>query len=113
MGRTLLVGASTGVWREWLKENRQGRDLLFLDPADADHGFPGRVALFQGEKCTRWSFLGSLYSQRSPHVVLHGLFVTIFHACYDAIVELSPYQQNSLRLQLARMCAEIVSAETV
>jgi polynucleotide 5'-kinase involved in rRNA processing len=108
VARTLIIGSDTGVWRDWLRQHREGRELLSFDPADADLGLPGRLAAYDGDTCSAWRFYGSLSPQRAPHVLMAGLSALIRNASADAIVELFPYRPGPLRLQLARACAEAI-----
>ena len=113
MPRTLLVGSQTGAYREWLKEHRSSRDLLCLDPADPDSGPPGRIALYREEKCQAWGFIGSLSALRAPQMLLAALERLLPELSEDAIIELFPYRPSPLRLQLARLCAQILRPEAI
>lgn len=113
MGRTLLIGSQTGVWRDWTRDNLNGRDSVTLDPALADFGIPGRMALYRDGKPVRWHFVGSLSAQRSPHTVLAGAAQILQVADMDAVVEMFPYRTGPLRLQMARLTAEIVQPKRI
>jgi hypothetical protein len=113
MPRTLLIGSNTGVWREWMRANRGENDLLCLDPADSDSGFPARIAHYRSEKCVGWRFVGSFSALRSPHVLLAVLSELAVALPENAIVELFPYRPSPLRLQLARLCAAMVKPERI
>lgn len=113
MGRTLLIGSETGVWRERLQELGAERSFLSLDPANADFGFPGRLAHFQGGRCVEWRFFGGLTATRAPHVALAGLAALLPRLSADAVIELPPYRVGSLRLQMARLAATMIRPDRI
>lgn len=113
VGRTLLIGSQTGVWRDWLAEQLGGRRFVGLDPADASRGTPGRLAVFEGESTLAWRFFGSLDARRAPHVLAARLPALLEAAGPEAVVELFPYRPGPLRLQLARLVAELVLPEAI
>ncbi len=112
MPRTLLTGSATGVWRDWLRENLEGREVLCLDPASSEFGLPGQVARFRDGKRTAWRFVGSLDPMRAPHVVLTAASALLADAAEDLVVEGFPYRPGPLRLQALRLLVETVGPET-
>lgn len=82
----LLVADPKWTWREWLKENLRGRDLVCLDVADADHGPPARAFLLRDGKVRAWRFVGSIHPNRNPVDLLIGAATLIAQAKEDALV---------------------------
>jgi hypothetical protein len=113
MGRTLLLGTPQTSWREWLKANRKERDLICLDPADANAGVPARLTLFQAEKTIAWRFYGSLDAQRFPHVLVAGLPYLLAKAADDAIVESPAYRATPLNRAVAALIAQLVQPSEI
>ena len=113
MARTLLIGSPETSWRSWLKENRDSRDLIILDPADPDHGQLGRVALFKGEKpiCTR--FYGCLAATRAPHVLIAALSLLLRQSSEDLIVQLFPLQGGPLLRHVVLLMAQMIMPEQI
>ena len=56
----MLIGHAKVSWREWLKAHRKGRDLIVLDPADAELAPPGRFSLMRGDKVIAGRFFNTL-----------------------------------------------------
>lgn len=108
MGRTLLIGSETGVWREWLKAERRNRDLIVLDPADANYGFPTRLVLLRGDRVVAWSFLGSLEPMRAPHLTMAALTAFLAAAESNAIVASFPYRPGPLAHQMTLLVDQMV-----
>jgi hypothetical protein len=113
MGRTLLIGNPRTTWREWLKANREHRDLLCLDPSDTQQGLPGRVALFKGEHPAATRFYGALDPQRAPHVLVAALAEMLPQMGDHGIIQLFPYRAGPLMRQVAMLCAEISRPDRV
>ena len=109
MPRTLLIGSPSTSWRAWLKENREKRDLLVLDPTDPDHGQLSRLALFRGEKLLDSRFYGSLDASRAPHVIIAALAHLLPLANEDAIVQLFPFRGGPLNTHVVRLIAQLVN----
>lgn len=108
MGRTLLLGHTGADWRSWLKQHRNHRDLILLDPADASHGALARLCLIRGEKTVFWRFYGSLDAARSPHVLIASLAEMLSRSDDDVIVQLFPMRGGPLSLQAIHLCSQIV-----
>jgi hypothetical protein len=113
MGRLLLVGSAATTWREWLKENRNERDLICLDPAEPSQSPPGRLCLFHGDKAVAWRFYGSLDAQRAPHLILAALAALLSQAADDAIVQLFAYRNSPLMRHLAMLVAQMVQPTSI
>lgn len=113
MGATLLIGGPDSSWREWLRENLQGRDLLSLDPSDPTLGPPARLTLFRGQKTVAWSFFGGLDPLRAPHVLLAGAVRLMERAAADAVVQLFPCRPAPLQRQLSHLVAEALRPERI
>ncbi len=113
MPRTLLIGHAGVSWREWLKANRKGRDLLLLDPADPNFGAPGRLTLWRGEKLLATRFFGSLDALRSPHIVAAVLAEFLSIAGEDVLIQLAPYRPTPLGHQLLLLLAAQAKADTI
>lgn len=105
---TLLVGAAGASWREWLKTHRRGRDLLVLDPADADHGPPARCALYRGERAVAWRFVGSLEPTRNPLAILQAGATLASRAEGDLVVLLFQVRFSPAVRQLALAVAQVL-----
>lgn len=112
MSRTVLVGAPQFSWRAYLKDHRGGRDLVILDPADADIGTPGRLSLYHGSKLVDWTFFGALDVLRNPIAWMAGAIRLLAQASEDALVLFFPFQPSPAARQLAlQMCQLIQPAE--
>jgi hypothetical protein len=109
MPRTLLIGSPSTSWRAWLKENRENRDLLVLDPTDPDHGQLSRLALFRGEKLVDSRFYGSLDASRAPHVIIAAIAHLLPLAAEDVIVQLFPFRGGPLNTHVVRLIAQLVN----
>lgn len=112
MAYTLLLGTQGSAWHEWLKDHRQGRDLILLDPADAHYGAAGRVWLIQGDRA-RSRLYGSTDPQRAPHVMALALAEFLGLAGEHAIVQLFAYRPTPLLSQLAQLTAFLVRPEHI
>lgn len=108
MGRTLLIGSQTGVWREWLREHQAGREWVGLNPADAEATFPARFSRIREGRVQSWRFAGSLDAMRAPHSALAAANALVRESEEDAIVELFPFRVGPLRLQVARLAIESI-----
>lgn len=113
MGRTLLLGHAGASWREWLKGNRHGRDLVLLDPADANFTVPGRLNLIKGDRVIESRFYGSLDAQRAPHMLIAGAIDLLGTASEDALVLLYAYRPTPLVRQLTLSLANMIRPECV
>lgn len=113
MGRTLLLAHPGATWREWLKENRKGRDWICLDPNDPAQSPPARLALFRGERPVASRFYGSLDAARAPHVLLAALAQLLGQAGEDAIVQLAPYRPTPLMRQVVTLAAQMVQPDEI
>jgi polynucleotide 5'-kinase involved in rRNA processing len=113
MGCTLLIGTRKTTWREWLKSNLGDRDLLLLDPADADHGTPARVSLFRGEKCLGWRFVGSLDATRNPIALMQGVASLSLQAKDGFVVQLFDYRHQPVARQLSHAIAQMLRPDHI
>jgi len=113
MGRTLLIGHPGVSWREWLKGNRKDRDLVVLDPSDADGAPPGRLVLLRGGKATQSRFYGSLDSNRAPHVLIAALAELLASAGEDALIQLPAHRPSPVGHQLLLMLAALAKPEHI
>lgn len=113
MARTLLLSSPEFTWREWLKANRNERDLLILDPGDPAQGPPGRLVLFRKQKPLYWRFFGSLNPGRSPHVLVCALAQMLNRIDRDGIVQLFPGRGFPVLEQTAHLCAELFAADEI
>lgn len=104
MAETLLLGPQGSAWHEWLKDERRGRDVIILNPADAHHGPAGRFTLLQGDRAVP-KFYGSTDPQRAPHVLLAALFELCSVAAPDAIIQLFAFRPTPLLRQLVHLIA--------
>lgn len=109
MGRTLLIGSAGTQWRERREELVAHRPHLLADPRCADRGTPARVALYRGDRCVAWRFLGALDPARNPIGLLQGLAELLPEAGADAVVELFAPTPTPLARQLAVACAQIAA----
>ena len=106
----MLIATPNASWREWLKENLGGRDLLLLDPADANHGPAGRLCLIRGDRVVAWRFYGSLDPQRAPHVLIAAATAM---ATEDAVVQLFSYSPTPLLRHLAILLAQLLRPQEI
>lgn len=113
MGRTLLISSPRSSWREWLKANRRGQDLICLDPTDPQQGVPGRLALFRGEHPIAVRFYGSLDAQRSPHVTVAAAASLLGRADGDVLIQLFAYRPTPTLHQTALIVADLVQPDKV
>lgn len=113
MGRTLLLGTDGASWYEWLKDNRKGRDLVVLDPADAHYGPAGRMWLIKGEKPAYSTFFGSIDPQRAPHILTAALAEFLDHASPDVLVQLFAYRPTPMLKQVAELLAFLMRPEQI
>lgn len=113
MGRTLLIGSQTGVWRDWHREELASRDWVVLNPADAEGTCPGRFSLVRDGRVAAWRFAGSLDAMRSPHWTLAAATALLKEASEDAVVEMFPFRLGPLRLQLARLIVEAARPDRI
>ncbi|MCH7944446.1 MAG: hypothetical protein IIC73_00290 [Armatimonadetes bacterium] len=113
MDATLLIADPRWTWREWLKENLDGRDLVCLDVSDADHGPPGRVFLMREGKVRSWRFVGTVVAARNPVDVLAGGLRLAREASDDAVVLSFDVGDSPLLRQMALALAESVGAASV
>lgn len=108
MGRTLLIGTPQTSWRDWLRENRGKRDLLCLDPAEAEHEFLGRFVLLHGDRPIASRFFGSLDPQRAPHVLIAALSHALPSLSPDALVQLFAYRETPTLRQTAQLVVDLL-----
>jgi hypothetical protein len=113
MPRTMLVGAQTGVWREWLRSPQAPAAHLCLDPASCEHGPAARLTLTQGERTLGWRFFGHLGARRAPHSLFAGLEALLEKAPEDVAVELPPHRPNPLGVHLSRLLAERIRPDRI
>ena len=108
MPRTLLIGNHGSTWREWVKENRDGRPFLCLDPSDPQQSIPGQLCCFQGSKPLSSRFYGSLDAQRAPHVMVSTVAQAIEAFPDDLIVQLFPYRSMPLLRQATILISQLL-----
>lgn len=113
MGRTLLIGTPQTSWREWLRDERGKRDLLCLDPADPEHDFLARFVLLRGDRPLFTRFLGSLDSQRAPHVLISALSRALPLLGDDALVQLFAFRETPTLRQTAQLVVELLKPDQV
>lgn len=111
MGRTLLVNHASASWRAWLKTNLGSRDLLVLDPADANYVQPGVFTLIKKDKPVWSQFYGSLDPMRSPHLLIASLVKGLEMASEDAVILLFAYRSTPLMRQVYQLVQEIAKPE--
>lgn len=108
MGKLLLVGGGSAAWADWLKDNRAGRDLVVLDPADAHYGAAGRLWVLRGVRPIYSAFYGSLDPQRSPHLLVAALHEFLDVVDDNAIVQMYPMRASPLMRQLTQTVTGMV-----
>lgn len=119
MSRTLLLGDASSSWREWLRANGRGRDVVLLDSADGSHGPPCRFLRLQEGKVVDWAFAGSLDPTRDPIRTLNEAARAIADSGPDLIVQSFAYRATPvgrhLTLAVAHLArpSEIVVADTL
>jgi hypothetical protein len=102
VGRTLLLGSPGHTWREWIKSNLQGRDLIVLDPGLADFAHAGQISVIRGERTVAEAFVGGLEASIAPHVITAGFRRLLFHAGPDAMVLSFSWHASPLLRQVLR-----------
>lgn len=113
MARTLLLSTQDRTWRDWLKENRKGRDLICLDPTEPDQSPPTRLCLFRDEKVVAWRFYGSLDPQRSPHILLTALVQLLGQAAEGVVVQLWPNRGTPLIRHVTMLASQLVKPDQI
>lgn len=108
MGKLLLVGGGSAAWSDWLKDNRGGRDLVVLDPADAHHGAAGRLWVLRGTRPIYSAFYGSLDPLRAPHLLIAALHEFLGVVDDSAIVQLFPLRASPLMRQLTQTITDMI-----
>ncbi|MBL8048771.1 MAG: hypothetical protein JNJ45_08820 [Chthonomonas sp.] len=107
MPRTILIGTANHSWRSYIREHRGDRDLAVLDPMDAHHGTPGRLALYHGDKCVDWVFLGAIDAQKNPLALIAGSIRLLAQSSDDTLILFPNFQgvpaARQLLLQLAQL----------
>lgn len=113
MGSTLLLGAPGTSWREWLRENLHGRDLLIADPSDATLGPAARIELWRDERLLAWRFYGALSPTRAPHILIDSVRSLADLASADYVVALPAYLPGALLRQVSIRIAEALRPERI
>lgn len=113
MSRTLLIGHPGVSWKEWVRDNRDGQDLLNLDPLDPEQEPPGRLTLRKGSRLSKWTFYGSLDSNRAPHVLVAGLIDLLRFAGDELWVQAPAYRPSPLARQTLQLIAQIVQPDAI
>ena len=108
MGKLLLVGGGSAAWADWLKDNRAGRDLVVLDPADAHYGAAGRLWVLRGIRPIYSAFYGSLDPQRAPHLLMAALHEFLGVVDDNALVQLYPMRATPLMRQMTQTVTSMV-----
>ena len=103
-GVTLLVGHAGHSWRDWLDLRLGDRVLVVGDPANAEHGAPGRVVRVVGEKVDAWRMVGTIDFLRNPLGWLAAIGELVTEDCVlvTPTVRDSPAARHSL-LAMAQM----------
>lgn len=113
MGRTLLIGTGGTTWRAWLKDNRGGRDLIVVDPADPEPSHLARAAFLRGGKVMRSCFYGSIDPMRAPHVLIAALAELLPLAKEDAIIQLFPLKGGPLAKHVVHLMAQLAAPSQI
>jgi len=108
MSRTLLVGHPKGSWRDWLKANLGTRDLLILDPTDADHGPAARAVLLRDEKVVGWRLIGTIDPQRNPLGLISAGAILSRRTLRSAVILTHSVRLAPVLRQIALAIAEII-----
>jgi hypothetical protein len=108
MSRTLLFGRPDVHWRDWIKEHRGRRDLLVLDPADADHGPAGRVLAVQQDRVVAWRYVGTTDTTRNPVALLQAAVELGAVVGPNAIIQGFPLPGSLGMRQLAMTLAQML-----
>lgn len=111
MGRTLLVGHQTFTWHDWLKGS--SRDIVNLDPRNADHGPSCRAFWISGGKVRSWTLIGSVDAARNPVGLLTAAWRLAEKAAPDAIVSLFEVRSTPVLRQLALDLAQALAPTEV
>ncbi len=109
----LLLGQDGAAWHAWLEENRKGRDLILLDPADAHYGPAARLWLIKGDKPVHSLFFGSLDAQRAPHLIIAGCVELLQAASPGVLIQYFPFRPSPLMRQLAQTLAFMIRPEQI
>ncbi len=110
---TLLVGHHKWSWRDWLRANLQDRDLIVLDPANADHGPPARCLLVRAGKVVDWRLVGTLDVQKNPVAWFAASAALLRSAKNDPVVLTFPLRPSPVLRQLALGIAHVLQPKTV
>jgi polynucleotide 5'-kinase involved in rRNA processing len=113
MARTLLLSTNDRSWRDWVKANRKGRDLICLDPTEPDQSPPGRLCLFRDDKVVAWRFYGSLDPQRSPQILLTALIELLEKAAEGVVVQLWPNRGTPLIRHVTMLAAQLAKPDQI
>ncbi|MFZ4507582.1 MAG: hypothetical protein ACOYON_07795 [Fimbriimonas sp.] len=113
MGRTLLVGSADTSWRDWLKAERRGRDLIVIDPADTTFGHAGRLVALRGDRPVMARFYGSLDAARAPHMIIAALVEMLRLTDENAIILCFPINGSPLLRQLLLLVAQFVRPDRI
>ncbi len=107
---TLLVGIAGHSWRDWLESRLGERGLVVADPANAEHGAPGRVLRILNGKINSWRLVGSIDYLRNPL----GWLSAIGELVVDGDVVLGPVVRDApaARYSLLSM-AQMISADQI
>jgi len=108
-----LLGQDGAAWHAWHQENRKGRDIVLLDPADAHHGPAARLRLIKGDKTAQTVFFGSLDAQRAPHVLVAACVELLNAASPGAFVQCFPYRPSPLMRQLTQTLAFLIRPDQI
>ncbi len=94
-------------WREWIKLNRTGGEILVLDPACCDHTTPGRVYIWRNDKLVEWRFVGTLDPQKNPLAILGGLAELIPFLSEDSTLLMFEWRHTPLLRQMSLLVGRL------
>lgn len=108
MTRTLLIGTHEFSWREWVKRELRGRDLLVLDPNEPNQNALARVCLVREGKVVAYRFVGSLDPLRNPLAVLQATTQLLAKANENVVIQCFDYRPQPVARHLALIIAQLI-----
>lgn len=88
---------------------------MVLDPSDPNHGHPGRIGLYRGERLVGWRFFGSLDAQRFPHVLVAAAVDLVRRNPSEGglLVQCFPYRATPVLRHLAFLIAQMLQSSEI
>ncbi len=110
---TALLGSPIHRWTPWLADHLGSRDLLVLDPMDAQFGPPARAVLMRGQEPLAWRLVGSLDASRQPLALARATAEMLPKAQRELVVQLPNYRPQPVVRQLLQALLAIVRPDEI